>query len=184
MLATLTTMARWADDMMKAIDANDGGGQWGMATTLVFPRITLFLLVTTSTDVASGSSVANITHYATERSQVAAEAAEGAWTPNNQDPIDADEAGHLNLEDHICLTLALKASLLNHESWCNVRSTFHLLATEPATAARLTVDGATLGTADHSAAALLTHPVKPWLGRLNLGKRKQMLWEIQWWDQQ
>ena len=54
------------------------------------------MLVTTHKDVTSGSSVINIVHYATERSQVAAEAAEGAWTPNNQDSISADEAGHLN----------------------------------------------------------------------------------------
>ena len=39
MLATLTTMARWADDMMNAINDNDGGVPWGMATTLDFPKL-------------------------------------------------------------------------------------------------------------------------------------------------
>ena len=73
MLATVTTMARWANDVMNAIDANDGGEPWGMATTLEFPKLTLYMLITTSTDVTSGSSVTNIIHYATERSQVAAE---------------------------------------------------------------------------------------------------------------
>ena len=65
MLATVTTMARWANDVMNAIDANDWGGPWGMATTLEFPKITLYLLITTSTDVASGFPITNIIHYAT-----------------------------------------------------------------------------------------------------------------------
>ena len=85
MLATLTTMARWADDMMNAINDNDGGVPWGMATTLDFPKLTLYMLVTTQKDVTSGSSVINIIHYATERSQAAAEVPEGAWTYANQD---------------------------------------------------------------------------------------------------
>ena len=85
MPATLTTMARWADDVMNAINDNDGGVPWGMATTLDFPKLTLYMLVTTQEDVASGSSVINIIHYATERSQAAAEVPEGAWTYDNQD---------------------------------------------------------------------------------------------------
>ena len=83
MLATLTTMARWADDVMNAINDNDGGMPWGMATTLDFPKRTLYMLVTTQEDVTSGSSVINIVHYATERSQAAAEVPEGAWTYDN-----------------------------------------------------------------------------------------------------
>ena len=71
MLATVTTMARWANDVMNAIDANDGGEPWGMATTLEFPKLTLYMLITTHTYVTPGSSVTNIIHYATERSQVA-----------------------------------------------------------------------------------------------------------------
>ena len=115
----------------------------------------------------------NIIHYATERSQVAAEAAEGAWTPNNQDPMRADEAGHLNQEDHTSLTLTLRQNLLNHQGWSTRRSTFELLATAPATAARLTVDGATLGTVDHCAATLLTHQSSQ--GLLTLGQQEQQL---------
>ena len=61
----------------------------------------------------------------------------------------ADEAGHLNQEDHTSLTLTLRQNLLNHQGWSTRRSTFELLATTPATAARLTVDGTTLGTVDH-----------------------------------
>ena len=32
MLATVTTMARWANDVMTAIDANDWGEPWRMSS--------------------------------------------------------------------------------------------------------------------------------------------------------
>ena len=115
-------------------------------------KVTLYLVITTSAEVASGSTITNIIHFATTRSQVAAEAAEGAWTPNNQDPPRADEAAHFSQQDHACLTKALQQSLLNYQGW-STNSSFELLATEAATAAQLTVDCATLGTADHDADA-------------------------------
>ena len=64
--------------MMNAINDNDGGKPWCIATTLDFPKVTLYMLVTTQNGVASGSSVTNIVHYATERAQAAAEVPEGA----------------------------------------------------------------------------------------------------------
>ena len=171
LLATLTaTMACWANDVMAAVGANDRGKLWNLTTTLKFPQKSYFTWpLTTSAEVASGSTITNIIHFATTRSQVAAEAAEGAWTPNNQDPPRADEAAHLTQEDHACLTLALQQSLLNHQGRSTWRSTFKLLATEEATAAQLTVDGATLGTADHDADAPRAPPGSTDLLTLTLG---------------
>ena len=118
MFATLTTtMACWANDVMTAIGANDRGKLWNLTTALKFPKVTLYLAITTSAEVASGLTTTNIIHFATTRSQVAAEAAEGAWTPNNQGAprADVDVAAHFNQEDHACLTKALQQSLLNHQ---------------------------------------------------------------------
>ena len=65
MFATLTTtMACWANDVMTAIGANDRDKLWNLTTTLKFPKVTLYLAITTSAEVASGSTTTNIIHFA------------------------------------------------------------------------------------------------------------------------
>ena len=59
----------------------------------------------------------HIIHFATTRSQDAAEAAEGAQTPTKQGAPRAGEAAHIHQEDHVLLIKSLQESLLNHPGW-------------------------------------------------------------------
>ena len=66
---------------MTAIDANARGKPWTLTTTLNYPKVTIYLAVTTSAEVTPCLTTTHIIHVATTRSQDAAEAAEGAETP-------------------------------------------------------------------------------------------------------